>query len=819
MARVLRFVITTLAILGAFASSAGAQPYVYAATTGGVFSAQGSVFIPLAPRLVTFDTATGEALTSLTLTRCGTPTGIAVKPDGSRVYVTCAAQGSVQAGLDSVLAIDPGAKQIVGTVTFAAADPTAIAVTPDGLRAVVALTTAPGQTPTPSTEAAAVIDLASLTVTATVPLLPKPAGVAVAPDGARAYVTTGGGTTGSVEVIDLASLNVVSSIALSARATGIAISADGARLAVVTSPHVTVIPTSTLAAEGTIPVSVGTASPHGATEFAITHIAMDAGGTRGYVPVGFSFNSANPAGVKVLDLDARTVVATLPPSDPRTIANTATTLVHVSTFNAIATVSASSSSVQTTGPVVGGPSQLAVAPAGPAPVPDPCSYAVNFTSAALFGLPSAPPTAPAGSTGPISIVALPDRCTWMVQTDAPWITFDRTSGTATAAVIYTIAPNTSGATRTGTIAIGGQTLSVTQAGCSDPIITVERPIPGNVSQPYRISGWAIDRCALPGMGTGLEASSSSMNYGAARPDVAVAFGAQFVNSGFDFRQDREQAGGPTTVFVSLRSLVTGQTVSRSVNINVLPTQRPFGFIDSPAEGAVVSGDMPLTGWLLDDFPEFHNVVWVYRHAVPGEASLPGGRIFVGTATRVPGARPDVQAAFPGYPLNDRAGWGFNVLTNMLPNGGNGTFTFEVFTTDWVGNTWLGPRTVTVNNAGSPLPFGAIDTPAPGDTVSGVITIHGWALTPQPNSIPADGSSIDVYIDDMVVGHPVSGDVRPDVQALFPTYANAGAAGAHFSFDTRTLSNGLHTLAWVVRDSGGNAKGIGSRFFTVSNPAP
>ena len=34
-------------------------------------------------------------------------------------------------------------------------------------------------------------------------------------------------------------------------------------------------------------------------------------------------------------------------------------------------------------------------------------------------------------------------------------------------------------------------------------------------------------------------------------------------------------------------------------------------------------------------------------------------------------------AFPTYPLATRAGWGFMVLTNMLPNQGNGTYRFTM----------------------------------------------------------------------------------------------------------------------------------------------
>jgi hypothetical protein len=35
-------------------------------------------------------------------------------------------------------------------------------------------------------------------------------------------------------------------------------------------------------------------------------------------------------------------------------------------------------------------------------------------------------------------------------------------------------------------------------------------------------------------------------------------------------------------------------------------------------------------------------------------------------------------------------------------------------------------------------------------------------------------------------------------------------------DTTTLSNGLHTIHWVIRDDIGQASGVGSRFFRVQN---
>jgi hypothetical protein len=38
----------------------------------------------------------------------------------------------------------------------------------------------------------------------------------------------------------------------------------------------------------------------------------------------------------------------------------------------------------------------------------------------------------------------------------------------------------------------------------------------------------------------------------------------------------------------------------------------------------------------------------------------------------------------------------------------------------------------------------------------------------------------------------------------------------FTFDTTTLTNGVHTIAWIVRSDTGETAGVGSRYFSVSN---
>jgi hypothetical protein len=244
------------------------------------------------------------------------------------------------------------------------------------------------------------------------------------------------------------------------------------------------------------------------------------------------------------------------------------------------------------------------------------------------------------------------------------------------------------------------------------------------------------------------------------------------------------------------------------------SQPAFGSFDTPGEGATgITGSLPVTGWALDDVGVTR--VRIFRDAVSGEAP---DQVYIGDASLVDGARPDVQAIYPSFPFASRAGWGYLLLTNMLPGGGTGTYRLHAYADDVDGHTTLlGSRTITAANNTATLPFGTLDTPGQGETVSGTIIVWGWALTPQPANIPTDGSTIDVVIDGVAVGRPTYGFDRSDIASLFPGYANTNSAVGYFMLDTTSLSNGVHTVSWVVRDSMGRAAGIGSRYFTVQNP--
>jgi hypothetical protein len=257
-------------------------------------------------------------------------------------------------------------------------------------------------------------------------------------------------------------------------------------------------------------------------------------------------------------------------------------------------------------------------------------------------------------------------------------------------------------------------------------------------------------------------------------------------------------------------------VSTTLTLNVTAsaaTLPPLGSFDTPADLQVVTGEVGVTGWAVDDVGV--QSVGIWRSPVAGE---PAQLVFLGTAGPVEGARPDIEGAYGTLPLNSQAGWGYMLLSNFLPNNGNGVFTLHAIVTDVDGHTLsLGTRRIDCRNATADTPFGTIDTPLQGQTVSGTIVNFGWALTPNPRMIPIDGSTIDVMIDNLPVGHPTYNNFRSDIAGAFPGLANTDGAVGYFYIDTTTLANGVHTISWVARDNMGGATGMGSRFFTVANP--
>lgn len=290
--------------------------------------------------------------------------------------------------------------------------------------------------------------------------------------------------------------------------------------------------------------------------------------------------------------------------------------------------------------------------------------------------------------------------------------------------------------------------------------------------------------------------------------------AQSINVHLDLNHNYSPGSYTGAITITAPNAINSpQTIPVRLNVFNGLSQNPFGLFETPADHSTVSSSVPLTGWALDDVGI--TAVKIYRAPTASEGS---SLIYIGEANLVEGARPDIQATYTDYPNNHKAGWGYMLLTNFLPNSGNGTFTFYAVAIDYEGNeTTLGSKAITCDNLNAVKPFGAIDTPTQGGTVlsrSGNYINYGWALTPLPNMIPTDGSTITVWIDGVVVGHPIYNKYREDIASLFPGYANSNGAVGYFPINTTSLQDGVHSIAWSVTDNNGHTDGIGSRYFTI-----
>lgn len=394
-----------------------------------------------------------------------------------------------------------------------------------------------------------------------------------------------------------------------------------------------------------------------------------------------------------------------------------------------------------------------------------------------------------------------DPATWAVN---QWLTARYEPFSKPGYIDLVYAANLLGASRTDTVTLSGQTMAVTQApaGCTYSVSpkSVYLAMSGGL---YRGEAQVNTAAHCPWVP---EWTASWLTVSAI-PDKQ---GATYIGPGTMQLTAPANAGAARTAVVSVAS--QDVSVAQASSSDTTP---PFGSFDVPAQNASnLVGAINVSGWALDD--TYVSRIEVWRAAVPGDVGYPGF-VYIGPGIFLEGARPDVAATYPTYPFRTRAGWGMQILTNMLPGSGNGPYTLRILAYDQQGNsTVLGTRTIYCNNAAAAKPFGTIATPASGQTVSGLVTNFGWALTQNPHEIPKDGSTMWVFVDGRSIGHPTYNQFRPDIATLFPGRNNSDGAVGYFHLDTTALSDGMHTIAWSVTDNGGRIEGIGSRLFWVNN---
>lgn len=464
----------------------------------------------------------------------------------------------------------------------------------------------------------------------------------------------------------------------------------------------------------------------------------------------------------------------------------------------------------------------------PAPVPpaitSPASQGVRPGQAAQFAVTASGRPAP--------------QYQWQVSTDSgrSWTNLAEgavTTGTATPALTVAaasvslnraqyrcVATNSAGSATSGAATLfvnsvlaspGALQFAATKAGASGPLTDVTPPQDVAVTVTGASTAWTAS---------------------ADQPWVQIVNGSGSASGRFAIAvvNPNNVLGGSTTgsATVTVTVAATGlvATVPVAVTVQLSGTSAaPFGFFDTPLDGATgLSGSIALTGWALDDIGVDRVEIW--RDVAPGETTPPHagpgpgqGKIFIATPQFISGARPDVEGAFATSPLAYRSGWGYLLLTWGLWQQGNGPFTLYAFAFDKAGNsTTLGTKRIVVDNARAARPFGAIDIPGDGETRSGSFYNFGWALTPNEpgGTCVITNGNVGVTIDSGPSAPVMYGAARSDVAAIFPNFTNSTGPSGAALVDTTTLTDGVHQIVWLVKDSCGRQDGIGSRFFTVFN---
>ncbi len=420
-----------------------------------------------------------------------------------------------------------------------------------------------------------------------------------------------------------------------------------------------------------------------------------------------------------------------------------------------------------------------------------CSYSIN---------PSSINIGPAATSGNLAITATPGDCpSATASSNVPWAPVSVSANNAS----WSATTNSTSQTRAGNFTIGGQNTPVTQTGATGPsTISLSRSSLNFGTSGSLVTSAQTITINFTGPGVGWTASSNQSS-------ITVSPGSGSGNGAFQVTG----AAGPSGLITISAPGAVNPTLTVQVNVSAVTPGSPIGSFDTPASGTSgIAGAIAVTGWALDNIEILKVDIW--REPVGAEGT---GLIYIGDAVLTSGARPDVEAGSPNTPFNYRAGWGYLLLTNFL-GAGNGTFKLHAIAHNASGAAVdLGTHTIGVDNAHASRPFGSIDTPGQGGTATGTAFVNfGWALTQNPYFIPTDGSTLTVQIDGVAVGRPTYNQFRADIASAFPGLANSNGAVGFFYIDTTTLSNGVHTLAWVVYDNAGRGDGIGSRYFTVFN---
>ncbi|MEH7009815.1 Ig-like domain-containing protein [Neobacillus niacini] len=313
-----------------------------------------------------------------------------------------------------------------------------------------------------------------------------------------------------------------------------------------------------------------------------------------------------------------------------------------------------------------------------------------------------------------------------------------------------------------------------------------------------VRGWFLDVSGVSSVEVLVDGMSMGQaQYGISRPDVLTVLPEyQNANSGFEFALDTNKLSNgwhSITVRETGKNGASSELQNISVNVKNAVNLELVGFLDAPSNGSIVKGISTVRGWFLDD-DGIARVDVLVDGQIVGQAKYGLSRL-------------DVQKFYPEY-NNANAGYEFVLDTQ---NYSNGTHTIAVRATGKNGSTKQFEHSVSIQNLDHLPTLGFIDSPKSGSTIDGVSTIRGWYL---------DGSGvekIEVFVDGKWIGNAQYGLSRPDVATVLPEYFNSNA-GFQYSFDTKQITDGTHTLTIKETGKNGNSHTLSANI-TIKNGNP
>ena len=235
---------------------------------------------------------------------------------------------------------------------------------------------------------------------------------------------------------------------------------------------------------------------------------------------------------------------------------------------------------------------------------------------------------------------------------------------------------------------------------------------------------------------------------------------------------------------------------------------PLLFVDGPRPGQTVAGIVAVSGWALSQNSIDKIELFIDDDSVAVNRAV----------LNLP--RPDVSGAFPSYAgsPNGAPGW---ITSFLARNYLDGPHQIRLAVTEGgtVDPFFFGPIEVNVDNSINQAPFGSLDLPAAGQSLSGSVGVLGWALD------DIDIDHIDFQLDGRTwatavgrggVGNAIFGGTRPDVNAAFPDVPTSLQSGFFANLDSTQVLDGLHTISVRATDNQGASREIGSVTVQVMN---